>query len=65
MPKVDRTPTSTRELREKELATLKENVEKVRRLLKNKNAEDLIPMLIDEQELNLITDLPNSLDGRK
>lgn len=65
MPKVDRTPTSTQELREKELATLKENVEKVRRLLKNKNAEDLIPMLIDDQELNLITDLPNSLDGRK
>lgn len=65
MPKVDRTPTSTQELREKELATLKENVEKVRRLLKNKNAEDLIPMLIDDKELNLITDLPNSLDGRK
>lgn len=52
-------------MREKELATLKSNVEKVRRLLIQKKAEDLIPMLIDDKELNLVTDLPASLDGRK
>ena len=65
MSKKTRTPTSTQEMRENELKLLKANIEKTRALLISKGAEDLIPMLIDDSEVNLITDLPASLDGRK